>query len=269
MLTKHENIHSFWSSLVKIDQDYVKRLLLVCADSNNPTFDIEDLKLAGFDYNDRQFEFHMMILTEQGFIERDDGDPGFGLIKSLDGFASWAVLPLRLTASGHRFIEALANNEVWTAIKRHFPGASIGTLETASLGLLANYTSNTVNNIVNNTANIGTAHDTLVQQAGAQSTQNQTKSYDAQTRADLIQLVSEFTDHLHELKLDRAAIQKANAQLETIRAQLLDDPNPTIIQQAGRTLRNITEGAIGSLLASAVQPSVWHGVAQLMTRLFS
>jgi hypothetical protein len=91
---------------VKVDQDYLKRLLLVSAGSNNPTFDIEELKSAGFDYNDRQFEFHMMILTDQGFIERDDRDPGFGLIKGIDGFVSWSVLPLRLTASGHRFIEA-------------------------------------------------------------------------------------------------------------------------------------------------------------------
>jgi hypothetical protein len=254
---------------VKVDQDYLKRLLQVCADSDNPTFDIEELKSAGFDYSDRQFEFHMMILTDQGFIERDDRDPGFGLIKGIDGFPSWSVLPLRLTASGHRFIEALSNNEVWAAIKQHFPDASIGTLETASLRLLATYSSNIVNNTVNNTTNIGTAHGSLVQQAGAQSTQNQTISYDAQARADLTRLVSEFADHLHELKLDRAAIQKTNAQIETIRAQLGDDPNPTIIQQAGRTLRNVTDGAIGSLLASAVQPTVWRGVTEIMTRLFS
>jgi hypothetical protein len=254
---------------VKVDQDYLKRLLQVCAGSNNPTFDIEELKSTGFDYSDRQFEFHMMILTDQGFIERDDRDPGFGLIKGIDGFPSWSVLPLRLTASGHRFIEALSNKKVWVAIKQHFPGASIGTLEAASLRLLANYSSNVVNNIVNNTTNIGTAHGSLVQQGGAQSTQNQTITYDAQACAELTHLVSEFADHLHELKLDKAAVQKATAQIATIRAQLGDDPNPTIIQQAGRTLRNVTEGAIGSLLASAVPPTVWRGVAEIMARLFS
>jgi hypothetical protein len=90
-----------------------KKLLGACQASEKPTFDIEDLKAVGFDYYDKQFEFHMMILTDQGFIEQDDGDPGFGLTKSMDGHLSWSVLPLRLTASGHQFIEALSNKEVW------------------------------------------------------------------------------------------------------------------------------------------------------------
>ena len=121
---------------MKIDQDYLKKLLEACQASEKPTFDIEDLKAAGFDYDDKQFEFHMKILDDQRFIEQDDGDPGFGLFKSLDGFPSWSVLPLRLTASGHQFIEALANKEVWTAIKHGFKDASIETLRTVALKLL-------------------------------------------------------------------------------------------------------------------------------------
>lgn len=121
---------------MKIDQDYLKRLLQACQASEKPTFDIEDLKAAGFDYNDQQFEFHMKFLNDQHFIEQDDGDPGFGLTKSVDGFLSWSVLPLRLTASGHQFIEALENKEVWTAIKRGFKDASIETLQSVALKLL-------------------------------------------------------------------------------------------------------------------------------------
>ena len=44
--------------------------------------------------------------------------------------------------------------------------------------------------------------------------------------------------------------------------------DPIIIKQAGRTLRNITEGAIGSLVATAVQPAVWHSISQAMAMLF-
>ena len=57
---------------MKIDQDYMKKLLEACQASEKPTFDIEGLETAGFDYNNQQFEFHMMILTDQGFIARDD-----------------------------------------------------------------------------------------------------------------------------------------------------------------------------------------------------
>ncbi len=121
---------------MKIDQDYLKKLLEACLASEKPTFDIEDLKAAGFDYNDQQFEFHMKILNDQHFIEQDDGDSGFGLTKGIDGFLSWSVLPLRLTASGHQFIEALENKDVWAAIKRGFKDASIETLQSVALKLL-------------------------------------------------------------------------------------------------------------------------------------
>jgi hypothetical protein len=79
----------------------------------------------------------------------------------------------------------------------------------------------------------------------------------------------ELTNHLNELNIDAYQKQKAEAQIATIKAQLTDDePDPVIIKQAGRTLRNITEGAIGSLVATAVQPAVWHWISQAMAMLF-
>ena len=76
-----------------------------------------DLKEAGLDYEDSQFEFHMAILTDKGFIERDDGDPNFGLFKGIDGHLSWSVLPLRLTATGQDFADSIHNSEVWSKTK--------------------------------------------------------------------------------------------------------------------------------------------------------
>jgi hypothetical protein len=78
------------------------------------------------------------------------------------------------------------------------------------------YSRNIVNNIVNNTPNIGTAIHSPVQQAGAQSRQKQVITYDAQERAHLARLVSEFTGHLHELQLDAMVIQKVSARIETL-----------------------------------------------------
>lgn len=125
---------------MKIEHEYLKNLLEACQDSKKPTFDIEDLKAAGFDNSDPKFEFHMRILTDQGFIEQDNGDTGFGLSKSLDGsFLTWSVLPLRLTASGHQFIEALSNKEVWTVIKSGFADASITTLKKVAIDLLEGF----------------------------------------------------------------------------------------------------------------------------------
>jgi hypothetical protein len=123
-------------------------------------------------------------------------------------------------------------------------------------------------NIVNNTMNVGTMHNSPVQQGGVNSAQNQTVTYTGQDLADLNRLVIELSSHLDELTLDAAQRRKAEAQLATLRAQLTDEPDPVIIKQAGRTLRNITEGAIGSLLAAAAQPTVWIWVNELMHRLF-
>jgi len=123
-------------------------------------------------------------------------------------------------------------------------------------------------NIVYNTMHVGTMSNSPVQQGGVNSTQNQTATYSTQDVTDLNRLVTELTSHLDELQIDSRQRQKAEAQIATLKAQLTDEPDPLIIKQAGRTLRNITEGAIGSMLSTAVQPTVWVWVHEIMRRLF-
>jgi hypothetical protein len=90
----------------------------------------------------------MKILADQDFVERDDGDSGFGLIKGADGrYASWSVLPLRLTASGHQFAEALSDKRVWSAIKHGFKDASVATLRTVALKLLEGFAQEQINHL--------------------------------------------------------------------------------------------------------------------------
>jgi hypothetical protein len=96
----------------------------------------------------------------------------------------------------------------------------------------------------------------------------QTVSYSHENLEDLHRLVEVFDAHLDDLNLDAAAKRRAMAQVATIRAQIEDEPDPVIIKQAGRTLRNITEGAIGSLIAAAAQPTVWAWAALSMAKLF-
>lgn len=88
-------------------------------------------------------------------------------------------------------------------------------------------------------------------------------------RQDAAKLIADLAQHLNELNLDPHQTKKAEAQIATIEAQLADEADPVIVRQAGRTLRNITEGAIGSLLATAVQPTIWHAVQQGMAKLFN
>lgn len=82
---------------------------------------------------------------------------------------------------------------------------------------------------------------------------------------DLARLVTELTEHLHELNLDSRQRQRAEIQIAALKAEVAGDPDPAIVRQTGRTLRNITEGAIGSLLATAAtNPIVWQWIHQTL-----
>jgi hypothetical protein len=85
---------------------------------------------------------------------------------------------------------------------------------------------------------------------------------------DLARLVHDFSSHIDELNLDNRQKQRAEAQLAILNAELGGEPDAEIVKQAGRTLWNITQGAIGSLIATAaVQPGVWHWIQQMLANL--
>ena len=121
---------------MKIDLDYLKKLLEAMEAAPAPVFDIQELRAAGLDYNDDQFIFHMGILDDQAFVQREDREPGFGFSRGLDGHEHWMPVPLRLTAQGHQFIEALRNKEVFATLKKGFKDASLATLRDVSKKLL-------------------------------------------------------------------------------------------------------------------------------------
>jgi hypothetical protein len=106
------------------------------------------------DFDTDQFVFHMNILNDLGVVERDDGEPGFGLVRGVDGHMAWAVLPLRLTARGHQFIEALRNKEVWATLKRDFKDASVNTLLDVSKRLLEGYIRKKIETLLNGDVSI-------------------------------------------------------------------------------------------------------------------
>lgn len=99
----------------------------------------------------------------------------------------------------------------------------------------------------------------------AQNSQHfsQTASIGVQSQ-DLTRLISELATHLGELNLDPRQKQRAEAQIATLKLELAGEADPAIVKQAGHTLRNILEGAIGSLLATAAQPGLWHWIHQTL-----
>lgn len=133
---------------MKIDHEYLKGLLEAFEASEGPQTDIKKLKQQGFDYATEPFLFHMRLLDDRGLICQSNGSTGFGVAESMDGYFSWAVVPLRLTADGHDFLEALKNKEVWSAVKSGFKDASMGTLVDVSKRLFDGYIQKKIDSIL-------------------------------------------------------------------------------------------------------------------------
>jgi hypothetical protein len=119
-----------------------------------------------------------------------------------------------------------------------------------------------------NTINIHHMQGSSIQQAGSQSAQVQSTAYTSQDLTDLRRALEMLEQHFDELSLGAADKKKAIAQIATLKAQLSAEPNHTILREAGRTLRNITEGTIGGLIASAATSTDWHFISDILARLF-
>lgn len=101
---------------MKIEQEYLKGLLEAFEEANSLTTHIGALEKKGFSYQEDKFIFHLRILADQRLVESENGT-GLGFSIGAGGDISWSVVSLRLTASGHEFVEALRNSKVWKTIK--------------------------------------------------------------------------------------------------------------------------------------------------------
>ena len=120
---------------VKIDQDYLKSLVVTFWESPRSFVELGDFRKKGLEVDDK-FLFHMQLLEDQALIERQNKDKDLGYRIALGGNFEWMSKPLRLTASGHEFAEALSRKEIWEALKSGFKDASLSTLTAASKELL-------------------------------------------------------------------------------------------------------------------------------------
>ena len=120
---------------MKIDQEYLKRVLNAFIDSPRSFVWVADIMETGIDLDDR-FLFHMQILEDQGFVECLDKKSELGYEITLGGDFEWKSRPLRLTAAGHEFAEALNRPEIWEVLKGEFKDASLSTLRSAAKILL-------------------------------------------------------------------------------------------------------------------------------------
>ena len=120
---------------MQIDQDYLRTILNCFVESPRSFVWIDDLLDRGIERDDK-FLFHMQILEDQGFVECLDKRSELGDEITLGGDFEWESRPLRLTASGHEFTEAINRPEIWDILKDEFRDASLSTLKSAATTLL-------------------------------------------------------------------------------------------------------------------------------------
>ena len=120
---------------MKIYQAYLKKMLNIFIESPRSHIWVADLVDAGIEMDDK-FLFHIQVLEDQRFIECLDRKSDIGYEIVLGGEFRWHSRPLRLTSSGHEFVEALNQAEIWDIITSEFKNASLETLKSAASSLL-------------------------------------------------------------------------------------------------------------------------------------
>ena len=120
---------------MKIDQEYLKSLLNTFIESPRSFIWVADFIDNGIEIDDK-FLFHIQILEDQKFVECLDKKSEIGYEITLGGEFEWSSRPLRLTAIGHEFVEAINRDEIWAVIKKEFKTASLSTLKSAASSLL-------------------------------------------------------------------------------------------------------------------------------------
>ena len=129
---------------MKIDQDYLRVILNTFIESSRSFIWVEDLLKNGIEMDDK-FLFHMQILEDQHFIECLDKRSELGYEITLGGNFEWKSRPLRLTAAGHEFSEAINRPEIWEILQEEFKDASLSTLKSAATSLLVAFAKKQIN----------------------------------------------------------------------------------------------------------------------------
>jgi hypothetical protein len=120
---------------MKVDQEYLKLILNTFIASPRSFIWVADLMERGIEMDDK-FLFHIQILEDQDLIEALDKKSDLGYEITLGGEYRWQSRPLRLTASGHEFVEAMNKSEIWEIIKEEFKDSSLSTIKSAATTLL-------------------------------------------------------------------------------------------------------------------------------------
>jgi hypothetical protein len=207
-----------------------------------------------------RIEFDAGIDTALGELKRtinrttlNRADLRQAAVSCLENFA--IEMKVLTRADQYRSIAAQAVDERLTAMDRHLAFA-IRQFDTGFLDPSEPERPN-----VNNSINVGTMTGSAIQHGspgGTQSVQFNLKIDEAKSA------LAAFESVIKTVQLPKSQLDEVTAELSTITAQL-SKPSPSlvIVQEAGRSLRNIVEGIAAGLMtpsALAAAPALWSAL---------
>lgn len=135
---------------MKIDHEYLKGLLQAFQEAEGPYTTIDELRENGYPYNNKAFNFHMNILTDQGLIEGTaTGKSSVGMERALSGEIIWIHgVKIRLTAAGHEYIDTLNEPGVWNVIQANFKDSALETIKTIAKDLAVGFARKKVKELI-------------------------------------------------------------------------------------------------------------------------
>jgi len=125
---------------MKIDLNYLKKLLKDFQNSEKAFTNIIQLKTNGLEYESEEFIFHLHLLWDNAIITTENPeDTNFGLSRLSNGQPHWQVKNLRLTYEGHQFLESLENSDIWNKLKNDFKDSTLSTIKNVAKSLMEEY----------------------------------------------------------------------------------------------------------------------------------
>ena len=111
---------------MKIDIEYMKKLLVAFEAAKTPVTNLEELEQNGIKYQDDVFHFHFELFVDEALVEKIGNPYVFGANR--DSVTYFCGVHLRLTSKGHDFLKRLRDKNVWGRIKSDFKDNSISGL---------------------------------------------------------------------------------------------------------------------------------------------
>lgn len=133
---------------MKVDLDYMARLLNVFIESDTAHISVPDFARSGIKIDDNnrldeQFLFHFQLAAENGLISNRDlqvnGLKSLGVTLGGRGSVTLTSAPIRLTQSGHDFASALQNKEILIRLRSELKDAPFKVLFEGSQKLLEHF----------------------------------------------------------------------------------------------------------------------------------